>query len=348
MPNVPGGEYAGGEFSDELQEGELDWDDPDAEGAASGVGLPLNMFGEVGLGMGMSRPGTSDGMNMDPSDDQGQDASYYPHPPPSSSHGSSIGGSPAAFHQRQLSGSDYYPLPVSMSAPSHKQAFDIPLQAPPLQSSSSSSSLHFDNSVDGGAVRRHRSMTPSMMRSRPGSSHSMSDHGGGGGGYHPYANARVNSSSSQISSAHSSPVPAFMAGPSMDRRRPTSMYVASDMMMPARPGSGLDGDMLGRPPSGMSFGGGGGGGVTDSPAHFAHELPPLPSYGNGNGNGNSPPFYPNPAPASEYPPHHPFHNPNHAVHAHAATYNVGPPYEHHYGGISRPVSQQGYLHGATM
>ncbi|KAF8904924.1 STE like transcription factor-domain-containing protein [Mucidula mucida] len=71
---------------------------------------------------------------------------------------------------------------LSMSAPSHKQVFDH-------------ASLYPSSSLDGGPVRRHRSMTPSLIRNGSG------DSVGGGDrpsrGFHPYAHAGPSISSSR-------------------------------------------------------------------------------------------------------------------------------------------------------
>ncbi|KAF8870358.1 STE like transcription factor-domain-containing protein, partial [Mucidula mucida] len=118
---------------------------------------------------------------------------------------------------------------LSMSAPSHKQVFDH-------------ASLYPSSSLDGGPVRRHRSMTPSV--------------GGGGGnlprGFHPYAHA----------------------GPSM---YPVGLPRSSSRagMMRSDSGGSVGGGS--RPGSALSlYGGGpfgGAGAGEESPAVYASELP---------------------------------------------------------------------------
>jgi len=369
MPNIGGGSDMGdfpGEGGDATfgynAESDGEWEGYGAEDGSevaeqsadrmerrrlSNIGMNLHLFGGtngLGVGMGMPRPGTAGDVSMESTDPTGStEEAYYARP--STSH-SMNGGSPAAFaHHRQLSGggeAGFHPMngtysmeqmPGSMSAPSHKQAFDAASLQPP-----NSMLFEQDISSNGGAVRRHRSMTPSMMRgsgstngSRPSSSHSMN---GGGDyamdrGYHPYAAARSTSVSS--SSTHSSPVPAFLAmerhssTDGRSRPRPTSMH-----------GSLSSSEMIMRPGSGMSFVGG----MTDSPSHFATELPPPPP----PSSSSLPPPYPHHQ--SSYPAgHHPYQH-------HAATapvpYNKEGFLSYDSGSYGRPQYSHHPMHGATM
>ncbi|KIY68183.1 STE-domain-containing protein [Cylindrobasidium torrendii FP15055 ss-10] len=173
---------------------------------------------------------------------------------------------------------------MSMSAPSHKQAFEHGALYPPGL---------LDNA--SGPSRRHRSMTPSVMRNGSGDSAGpvRSRPGTASGdspiprGFHPYAHA------SGYSSSHSSPqiYPVGLPG-SLSRRsssRASSNYAGVEDQMrqmmrsnsggsSSRPGSALSfydgvssGSGMYRTDSPGSFAGG----VTESPAHFSTELPPL-------------------------------------------------------------------------
>lgn len=146
-------------------------------------------------------------------------------------------------------------MPISLSAPSHKQVFDTSMfndDGSDFANSAHSHSLnnspnmhqgltlaarglsHLDNSSNGGAVRRHRSMTPSLHRSgdsyssrRPGTANSMSgefppDAISAPRGYHPYPG-----SSSRSGSATNSP----MVGATMGLE---PMSYSSSMGMPRR------------------------------------------------------------------------------------------------------------------
>ncbi|KAJ7055621.1 STE like transcription factor-domain-containing protein, partial [Mycena amicta] len=92
---------------------------------------------------------------------------------------------------------------TSISAPSHKQTFDHGSLYPP--------GMMIDSSSGGGVVRRHRSMTPSLVRNgepirRPLTSNSGEFPGVNASprGYHPYAYAG-SASGSRAGSTHSSP-----------------------------------------------------------------------------------------------------------------------------------------------
>ncbi|KAF8870355.1 STE like transcription factor-domain-containing protein [Mucidula mucida] len=160
---------------------------------------------------------------------------------------------------------------LSMSAPSHKQVFDH-------------ASLYPSSSLDGGPVRRHRSMTPSLIRNGSGDSV-----GGGGGstrrpgtssgdsnlprGFHPYAHAGY-------SSTHSSPSMYPVGLPRSSSRAGVEEQMRQMMRSDSggsvgggsRPGSALS--LYGggyRTDSPSPFGGAGAG--EESPAVYASELP---------------------------------------------------------------------------
>ncbi|KAF7300222.1 hypothetical protein MKEN_01346000 [Mycena kentingensis (nom. inval.)] len=134
-----------------------------------------------------------------------------PSPPPALQRQSLPPGITATQFVRHSSGSsngsvyDEYGT-TSMSAPSHKQTFDHGSLYPPNMLVESSG---------GGAVRRHRSMTPSLVRSgepirRPLTANGGEFPGGSGAspnnrGYHPYGHYGGSQSGSRAGSAHSSP-----------------------------------------------------------------------------------------------------------------------------------------------
>ncbi|KAJ7605818.1 STE-12 alpha [Roridomyces roridus] len=111
-------------------------------------------------------------------------------------------------HPSSSTGSAYDDFVTSISAPSHKQAFDHGSLYPPGM---------LLESTQGGAgpIRRHRSMTPSIVRGgdpirRPLTSNSGEFSGAVGAspsqrGYHPYAAYGGSASNSRAGSAHSSP-----------------------------------------------------------------------------------------------------------------------------------------------
>ncbi|KAG6830924.1 hypothetical protein H0H92_013852 [Tricholoma furcatifolium] len=211
---------------------------------------------------------------------------YRTHSTNSSVSGSSVSGS-------SVYGDDYA---TSLSAPSHKQAFDHAGLYPPMLDSTSASS-------GAGPIRRHRSMTPSMIRNgepirrpptagsdyqgdSPGSSTGLGL-GGGGRGYHPYA---PYGSSSRSASTHSSPsvYPIPLAGeyphahPGLRRSESRNSNLGSGGMQ----------EQI-RQMMNMSMDGGGGGPgrtespfvQTESPAAFTSELPPAGAGGAGGGGG---------------------------------------------------------------
>jgi transcription factor STE12 len=157
-----------------------------------------------------------------------------PSPPPGSipimrnSNRSSMSGSPASYlrnmqpHSSSSSASSAYGddySSVSLSAPSHKQSFDhVPLFPPNMLENALASNLSTGNV---GPMRRHRSMTPSLIRNgepirRPMTANSgefqggspssvnssISSSSGAARGYHPYAYSNNNS---RANSTHSSP-----------------------------------------------------------------------------------------------------------------------------------------------
>jgi transcription factor STE12 len=159
-----------------------------------------------------------------------------PSPPPGSiptmrnSNRSSISGSPGSYlrnmqpqqpHASSSSASSAYgdDYSASLSAPSHKQSFDhVPLFPPGMLENALASNL---SSGNVGPMRRHRSMTPSLIRNgepirRPMTANSgefqggspnsvnssISSSNGAARGYHPYAYSNNNS---RANSTHSSP-----------------------------------------------------------------------------------------------------------------------------------------------
>ncbi|KAK7027650.1 hypothetical protein R3P38DRAFT_2704989 [Favolaschia claudopus] len=129
-----------------------------------------------------------------------------PSPPPPVQR-ATLPNAPTPFSRHHSSGSNgsmYEEYVTSISAPSHKQAFDHASLYPP--------GLLENLSTGGGAVRRHRSMTPSVVRNgepirRPLTSNSGEFPGVGASpssrGYHPYAYGSA--SGSRAGSTHSSP-----------------------------------------------------------------------------------------------------------------------------------------------
>ncbi|KAH7869450.1 uncharacterized protein C8R40DRAFT_732454 [Lentinula edodes] len=165
-----------------------------------------------------------------------------PHPPYSRQH---LNGTneveysmedPSVSHHR---GSASLPVPgmnLSVSAPSHKLAFDhsnLYPQGMPEPSSAlfaaSMGGLSVDSSTAGGPVRRHRSMTPSLMRGADGGFVRRPTSGGGSGDnmtssiYHPYASSsRASSLSRGGGSVHSSPAGHSMPLPGIGMQRSES------------------------------------------------------------------------------------------------------------------------------
>ena len=162
-----------------------------------------------------------------PSQQQQQQSQHSHH-----SHSHSLSSSASAYG---TTGGDEYSS-LSLSAPSHKQSFDHAALYPPdiLESAAAHSSAAAAAAAAAaagggggiGPVRRHRSMTPSLIRNgdpirRPMTSNSSVVDGSGGGGsggsggspssiassslprgYHPYAYSATNS---RAGSTHSSP-----------------------------------------------------------------------------------------------------------------------------------------------
>lgn len=213
-------------------------------------------------------------------------------------------------------GSASLPIPgmnsVSVSAPSHKLAFDhanLYPQGMLLESSASFTgsmgNFSGDASTSGGPVRRHRSMTPSLMRDggfvrRPGTSGSSPGDNmvGVTTGYHPYASSsRASSLSRGGGSLHSSPAGHQLPLPGMGMQRSESRasnlsvevsgseHLHQTRQMMSRPGSadphatsnsGYQGEMY-RTESPAPFAHHLSSQVTDSPGTFVMDLP-APSY----------------------------------------------------------------------
>lgn len=239
-----------------------------------------------------------------------------PSPPPGGlpSNRSSIGSSPAGYirptHSASSSTSslsayngtngtteDYV---TSLSAPSHKQGFDHGT----LYSSGgldNAASLAGTGSNNGGPSRRHRSMTPNLIRNgepvrrpmtagsgelapgggSPGSGSGGANAGMGSRGYHPYAGGYT--SSSRAGSTHSSPalynVPLGGDG-SQGLRRPesrTSFVGSQDQMQALQPPQ--QGDVIFRTDSPASFQA-----QSESPAPFTMDLPPHSMYSHPHAN----------------------------------------------------------------
>ncbi|KAG6831377.1 hypothetical protein H0H87_005307 [Tephrocybe sp. NHM501043] len=237
-----------------------------------------------------------------------------PSPPPGSlphirSNRNSLSTAPTGYRNHSSSssisstygGDDYV---TSLSAPSHKQAFDHATLYPPGM---------LDNANGPGPIRRHRSMTPSMIRNgepirRPGTASSTaSDFQGGspgsstglgvgaGRGYHPYAGY---GSSSRPASTHSSPstFPIPLAGeyPGMPRSESRNSNLGGGGGGGGGSGSGGMQEQI-RQMMNMSMDGNGNGATagnggqfiqTDSPAAFTSELPGSSAqFGVGGGSG---------------------------------------------------------------
>ncbi|KAJ3797896.1 hypothetical protein GGU11DRAFT_40478 [Lentinula aff. detonsa] len=210
--------------------------------------------------------------------------------------------------------SNNLPIPgmnLSVSAPSHKLAFDHSnLYTQGIQESSSASFAASMGglSVDsvGGPVRRHRSMTPSLMRGVDGSFVRRPTSGGGSGdnmavnAYHPYASSsRASSLSRGGGSVHSSPsghsLPLPIVGMQRSESRASNLSVevsGSDHLQQARqmlsrpgsvdpnasdayPGAAYRTESPGPFANHLSTGPGS---VTDSPATFVVDLPRHSSY----------------------------------------------------------------------
>ncbi|KAJ7748624.1 STE like transcription factor-domain-containing protein [Mycena metata] len=239
-----GGEWSGGASGGEEDESggegeEIDELAGDDDGAGpGGIGVNLGMYGGpsgVGLGMGMAGGmggvgaggavwgcaarradvvGDEEGLMMRTGTSAPSDA-FYPatggNGPYGSNHSSTeygiSTGPPFARHHSSgsSSGSVYDDYVTSISAPSHKQAFDHGSLYPP--------GMLLESSTGPGPVRRHRSMTPSLVRGeqirRPLTSNSGEFSGVVGAspssrGYHPYA-AYNSANGSRAGSTHSSP-----------------------------------------------------------------------------------------------------------------------------------------------
>ena len=143
------------------------------------------------------------------------------HPSPTFLHSAEPSPTGAIPVNRHSLGDGYVPSPPCSSASSYSDEFSIPMSAPPRKQTfdPTSSFLSPDEMAamaagGPGPMRRHRSMTPSIMRngeparSRPTTANSEFGVGGGSPGsnnrgYHPYAG--YSATQSRNGSAHSSP-----------------------------------------------------------------------------------------------------------------------------------------------
>ncbi|KAK0433740.1 STE like transcription factor-domain-containing protein [Armillaria borealis] len=284
-PSGSGGDWPnqGGEWVEWIHsDGEESGPDEEFASRQGGIGVGLGMYGPLGMGMGMATraaggyyasgytpTGASGPQTGEPWAPSSAPIDVYRGPQSISSNSS---GSGSVY-------GDDGPY-VSMSAPSHKQAFDQSALYPPAVMD-----------TGAGAVRRHRSMTPSIMRNgsgdstgpvrRPGTASGESP---APRGYHPYAHTGY-------SSAQSSPsvYPVGLPGSGITRRsssRASSGYGVEEQMRQmmrsdstgssSRPGSSLSlhhgssygGDIY-RTESPAQFSGG----ITDSPAAYVTDLP---------------------------------------------------------------------------
>ncbi|KAL1730212.1 STE like transcription factor-domain-containing protein [Schizophyllum commune] len=304
----------GGEWDGGMESGS-DMDDgtygsmPQGSGMAnmSNVGAPLGMFGEMGAGMGMAAqlPAGPSNEGFDLSVRGGnEEEGFFPGSAPNGPVGfGDYDGSwsgPGSYSSSS-SASSLYEQNISMSAPSHKQAFDHAniYPVPSLLDAGGT-----------GPIRRHRSMTPSMAREVRRPTTAGSDYDGTGRGMHfsphPSPSPRGFHPYSRPESAHSSPSNFPLPLPHLARSDSrSSNYSTGEMqeqmrhMMNIGPasrqnssdwgtGAGVGGEMF-RTESPASFGGAGGmgdgasppvfGGATESPAPFSTELPPVPPAG---------------------------------------------------------------------
>ena len=204
---------------------------------------------------------------------------------------------------------------VSMSAPSHKLAFDHPALYPPPSTATTSATNDTGSSGAGGVdsmpggpgpIRRHRSMTPNMMRgSEAGvrrSQHGTPDYDGsprsssglglvGARGYHPYANPGAGPAAGAYGSTHSSPSAFSMVplgGGGAADGYGAAAAATGGLRRPDSRGSlgmaGVNEQMRGLGVAGVysrtqsPFGA-----QTDSPAVYSTELPPVQQgYGHGH------------------------------------------------------------------
>ncbi|KAJ7588491.1 STE like transcription factor-domain-containing protein [Mycena floridula] len=184
-------------------------------GGTTDISMSLNMFGGTdGLGMGMGMGGALRQQHSNSLPLLSMNASMRPYAGSrqnsagvSGVYGGNLGQDDSQYLSIPGSG-----IPISISAPSHKQAFDH-------SSLYQSSTLFSEPGSAGGAVRRHRSMTPSIMRSdgptarRPLTANSMTGEfpadaqPSSGRGYHPYP------ASSRNGSAHNSPMGGILGLP---------------------------------------------------------------------------------------------------------------------------------------
>ncbi|KXN87833.1 Transcription factor steA [Leucoagaricus sp. SymC.cos] len=284
-----------------------------------------------------------------------------PQPSPAFSHMSIPSPPPGSQHAQQHSRPG-----TAASAPSHKQVFDHTAMYPPgmLDSSTNSSTTASSNTppgqhqqqpvnmaaamaAAGGPIRRHRSMTPSLIGGSirrpmstvsnassggaPGSGGGMTTGGGNGTqasqarGYHPYGGYPTHS---RNGSTHSSPavynVPLGSAGggaggetPGLRRSESRTSFAGAGvvegegMFRTASPGSFMSGSM--HPPP-----------VSSSTQQQRYQESPAPY-------------------TIELPPHH-----GHGMygHGHANTMPVGGGYDHHQQGQGQRVDEGNSIGGA--
>jgi transcription factor STE12 len=196
--------------------------------------------------------------------------------------------------------SDSFSVESCSSASSYSDEFSIPMSAPPRKQTfdPTSSFLSPDEMAamaagGPGPIRRHRSMTPSIMRngeparSRPTTANS--EYGVGGGspgsnnrGYHPYA--AYNTTQSRDGSAHSSPsVHSIPLSGEVSRRSESRSpnYGSLPEQMKGYPDVAMDPSpphpAMFRTESPSTFN------QSDSPSHFGADLPVQYSAGAANG-----------------------------------------------------------------
>ncbi|KAF9523673.1 hypothetical protein CPB83DRAFT_862455 [Crepidotus variabilis] len=177
-----------------------------------------------------------------------------------------------------------YPAAASMSAPSHKQSFDLNSMYP---------SGMFDDSIPGGIgpTRRHRSVTPSLNKNgemrrpttsggsdfgSPASVHSSlsSVSGQSSRGYHPYAYSNSNSragSTTNSPQVHSVPLRSESRGSSYSGNG-GSANVGGMLHEQMRHLMSMQDDGMMRTDSPAQFGS-----AMESPAQFNEDLPPMPT-----------------------------------------------------------------------
>lgn len=310
-----GGEWDGGvDSGSDLDDGAYGNMAPNPSmGGMTNVGTSLGMFGDVGAGMGMGAPlpagpsGEGFDMSMRGSEEEGFFPGSAPTAPVAFGDFDGSWSGPGSYSSSS-SASSLYEQNLSMSAPSHKQAFDHANIFPPPS---------LLDAGGTGPIRRHRSMTPSMAREIRRPTTSGSDYSEGGQipsrhsnhfsphpspsprGFHPYSRpesthsspstfplplARSDSRSSNYSTGEMQEQMRHMMsiGPNASRQNSAEWGTGAGMASGAGLGSGSGmGSGSYRTESPASFAGASPPvfGVTESPAPFSHELPPVPPPG---------------------------------------------------------------------